>query len=403
MFNDMSNIDRVASLSASKLQEMSAFISEGKQELGITKFNELLTKSKVNDLPLLSKAIVKQAVIDMKAAGYIFPTRKYGGNDVDVFSHEDVRAIYRHRGVATYREKFKGGFTIFIGNLKGGVSKTVSSVNAAHALRLHPDLIKDDLRILVIDIDPQSSATMFLTHEFAYGDVDTTAIQAMLNNVSREELKELFICKSQVDGVDVMPSSIDDAFIASQWEALCEEHLPGQGVYSVLRENIIDRLSDDYDLIFVDCGPHLDACLLNTLGAADLLLTPIPPAQVDFHSTMKYLMRLPQLFSKLSEFGVDRSRPVNIGYMTKVADKKDHLEITEISKEIFGGHMLDAKIPRLDGFERCGETFDTTITANPETYPGSVQALNNAKKASYSFARSLMSRINFMRSSEESL
>ncbi|MBP1039249.1 ParA family protein, partial [Serratia fonticola] len=118
-----------------------------------------------------------------------------------------------------------------------------------------------------------------------------------LQNVSREELLNEFIVPSVVPGVDVLPASIDDAFIASGWESLCAEYLPGQNPHSVLRENIIDKLKSDYDFIFVDSGPHLDAFLKNAIAAADLLMTPIPPAQVDFHSTLKYLTRLPELVS----------------------------------------------------------------------------------------------------------
>ncbi|HIF9512242.1 TPA: hypothetical protein ACX6SS_000541 [Photobacterium damselae] len=40
-------------------------------------------------------------------------------------------------------------------------SKTVSTVSLAHVLHTHPALIKEGLRILVIDLDPQASATMF--------------------------------------------------------------------------------------------------------------------------------------------------------------------------------------------------------------------------------------------------
>ncbi|WP_263452916.1 ParA family protein [Escherichia coli] len=53
---------------------------------------------------------------------------------------------------------------IFVANLKGGVSKIVTTVTLAHALRVHPDLLRHDLRILVIDLDPQASSTMFLDH-----------------------------------------------------------------------------------------------------------------------------------------------------------------------------------------------------------------------------------------------
>ncbi|SUQ37691.1 putative partitioning protein A [Yersinia ruckeri] len=76
-------------------------------------------------------------------------------------SLQNIIDIYHHRGVPKYRDRHDEGFTIFVGNLKGGVSKTVSSVSLAHGLRAHPHLLYEDLRILVIDLDPQSSATMF--------------------------------------------------------------------------------------------------------------------------------------------------------------------------------------------------------------------------------------------------
>ncbi|MDD0451945.1 ParA family protein, partial [Shigella sonnei] len=78
-------------------------------------------------------------------------------------------------------------------------------------------------------------ASVFLNYLHAVGLVDTTAPQAMLQNVSREELLEDFIVPSVIPGVNVMPASIDDAFIASNWDTLCEEHLLGQNKHAILR------------------------------------------------------------------------------------------------------------------------------------------------------------------------
>ena len=78
-----------------------------------------------------------------------------------------------------------------------------------------------DLRILVLDLDPQASATMFLNHLHAI-DVNTTVAQAMLQNVSRRINRR--ICgKSEITGVDLIPASIEDAFIASAWDELCRD------------------------------------------------------------------------------------------------------------------------------------------------------------------------------------
>lgn len=59
--------------------------------------------------------------------------------------------------------------------------------------------------------------------------------------------------------------------------------------------------------------------------------------------------------------------------------------------------MLDVVLPRLDGFERCGESFDTVISANPATYVGSIDALKNAKNAAEDFAKAVFDRIEFIR------
>ena len=71
--------------------------------------------------------------------------------------------------------------------------------------------------------------------------------------------------KTNIDGVDVIPASIEDAFIASQFESLSEEHLPEQKIYNILKENIIDKIKGDYDFILLDSGPHLDAFFIKLI------------------------------------------------------------------------------------------------------------------------------------------
>ncbi|MDT8486038.1 ParA family protein, partial [Escherichia coli] len=135
---------------------------------------------------------------------------------------------YAHRKIPKYRDIHKSPYVIFVVNLKGGVSKTVSTVTLAHALRVHQDLLRHDLRILVIDLDPQASSTMFLDHTHSIGSILETAAQAMLNDLDAETLRKEVIRPTIVPGVDVIPASIDDGFVASQWKELVEEHLPGQ-------------------------------------------------------------------------------------------------------------------------------------------------------------------------------
>lgn len=392
-------IDKVAERSERMLLGLTEQIQHQKDELKENAFYQVYAKAALTKLPKLTRASVDYAVSEMEANGYVFDKRAAGSSTKYAMSIKNIIDLYHHRGVPKYRDRHGEAFTIFVGNLKGGVSKTVSTVSLAHALRVHPHLLYEDLRILVIDLDPQSSATMFLNHTHSVGTVAATSAQAMLQDVSRKELLDEFIVPSIVPGVDVMPASIEDAFIASRWEELCSEHLPKLSIYSVLRNTVIDKLSKDYDFIFVDSGPHLDAFLLNAIAASDVLFTPIPPAQVDFHSTLKYLTRLPELISLIEESGGSVRLKKNIGFMSKLLNKADHKLCHSLAKEIFGGDMLDVALPRLDGFERCGESFDTVISANPSTYIGSSEALKNARAAAEDFAKAVFDRIEFIRMS----
>lgn len=394
---DSHQTEKIAQRAGKMLTSLTEHIQAQKEELKENSYFQVYAKAALAKLPKLTRANVDYAVSEMEESGYIFDKRAAGSSTKYAMTIQNIVDIYQHRGVPKYRDRYAEALTVFVGNLKGGVSKTVSTVSLAHALRTHPHLLFEDLRILVIDLDPQSSATMFLNHTRAVGIVETTSAQAMLQNVSREELLEEFIVSSVVPGVDVLPASIDDAFIASGWEGLCSEHLPGQNPHAVLRENVIERLKGDYDFIFVDSGPHLDAFLKNAIAAADLLMTPVPPAQVDFHSTLKYLTRLPELVNIIESSGCGCRLLGNIGFMSKLSNKPDHKVCHSLAKEIFGGDMLDVALPRLDGFERCGESFDTVISANPATYIGSSEALKNARAAAEDFAKAVFDRIEFIR------
>lgn len=396
----MRNIEQLRKVSSRAKNFLSTWvetIQQQKLELQLNEFYHEYSKSSLYKLPKLSKGSVEYAVQEMEAKGYLFKKKPSGNTMKYAMTIQNVIDLYFHRKVPKYRDRFHEAFTIFVSSLKGGVSKTVTTATLAHALRAHPHLLFEDLRILVIDFDPQASATMFLSHEKSIGLVEATSAQAMLQNVSREELIEEFIVPSSVPGVDIIPASIDDAFMAEGWKGLCEAYLPGQNIHAVLKENLIAKLKHDYDFIFIDCGPHLDAFFKNCLGAADLMFTPLPPATVDFHSSLKFVERLPDLIDAVEADGHECELIGNIGFMSKMLNKPDHKICHSQAKEVFGADMLDMVLPRLDGFERCGETFDTVISANPQTYDGSREALNSATAAAEDFAKAVFDRIEFIR------
>lgn len=381
----------------SSLQIMSKTMEEQKQEFGLDEYHERYTKAALFNLPGLSRKIVEKAMDEMEAAGYQFSRRQAGSVEVYALTVNEVIDIYKHRGFPAFKKKHTKAITVFLSNLKGGAGKSVSTVNLAHALRVHPKLLQHDLKILLCDIDPQASATLFLKHNLSIGSHDYTVVQAALNNLSTEELKENFIIKSIVPGVDIIPASIADGFIAANWEKICAEELPGQDPNMVIAQNVIDRLSSEYDIILLDCGPHIDPILKASICAADVLVTPLPPDYVDLHSTMQYLARLPIIMEEICNEGTNPRFNHHLAFMSKITHSAKDSESEKIAKEILGKDLMRAQIPYLSAFKRCAETFDTLISVQPDAFAGDKKSLKNAKDAILDFAYDLFLEVSNLR------
>jgi chromosome partitioning protein len=144
---------------------------------------------------------------------------------------------------------------IAITNQKGGVGKTTTAIN------LGASLAANDLRVLVIDSDPQGNATTGLgipkltdnptLYELLVGDADITSA----------------IVHTEFDGLHVLPS--DENLVAANLELVDFEHRESR-----LRERI-ESIRSQYDYILIDCPPALDLLTLNALVAADSVLIPI--------------------------------------------------------------------------------------------------------------------------------
>ena len=387
--------EKLASRAMKTLEYHSSYIDSSKKEMGLEVYQRTFTKADIiNVLPGFTRTFVDSFIAKKKEEGEVFGT-PVPNTKRKVYSVEDVVELYEARGYEKMKQIRNDAKVIFVSSLKGGVTKTAASVTLAQSFRTHRNLIRYDLSTLVIDLDPQASATMYCAPSLSTGDNEYTAAQAMLADVSTEELLDKYILETNIKGVFVMPANILDGFIASKWDDLCAEHLPNQNMYAVLKENIIDRIKSEFSAVFVDCGPHLDAFLINSLYATDVLLSPIPPAQVDYQSTMKYLSRLPDLFDKIESTGLvlNRDEVPNYAFMTKMQNKIDHKDCERLTKRIFDADMIDASFPRLDAFERSGETYDTVISCSPKVYAGDSKSLKKARIAAEDFSEAVFEKV----------
>ena len=140
---------------------------------------------------------------------------------------------------------------ITLSNNKGGSGKTTTTVSLASAFAEH------GLRVLVIDLDPQGSATEWLGgRESTIGLVEFSA-----GGIRVSEL----VKTSTARGVDLVPTS--PSLVPSSDES--ENHI-GLAIVRALQ-----RLPDYWDLILVDTPPTLGYLSLAPLVASDHIVIPV--------------------------------------------------------------------------------------------------------------------------------
>ena len=146
--------------------------------------------------------------------------------------------------------------TVAICNQKGGVGKTTTTINLGAALA------EQGRKVLLVDFDPQGALSVGLG--INPHDVDATVYNLLMDGgITAHDV----LCKTGVDGMDLLPSNIDLSGAEVQL------------VHEVGREyvlgGVLEPMMSEYDVVMIDCQPSLGLLTINALAAADGVLIPL--------------------------------------------------------------------------------------------------------------------------------
>lgn len=275
---------------------------------------------------------------------------------------------------------------IAVGNFKGGVAKTTSTVCISQALSLK------GYKVLLIDFDPQGSATslMGVSPETEVQPEDTFyPLVALAERESesqpikplRESLRPS-IRKTYWHGVDLVPAA-PVLFNADFFLPYRQSIDPSFQFWNRLNEALdFDGIRKEYDYVLIDTPPSLSYMTLNAFFAADGLLVPVPPEGPDFASSAQFW----SLFAGLGQVCDQHNQPKQYSWIrvlptivNRSSSKPQTGALLEWIHKAYGTEVMPVEIPDNAAVSFAGTSFGTVYDISK--YVGSAKTYSKVRDA----------------------
>ncbi|MDO6708227.1 ParA family protein [Photobacterium sp. 1_MG-2023] len=370
-------------------------IAEQTKQVQADRIEIVLEERREDHFPSMSKALMEtrsgltrrkldEAIARMESQGHQFT--KNNANHYSITLNE-AHMLMDAAERSAFHERQSGKrkpWVVNVQNQKGGTGKSMTAVHLAACLAL--DLDKR-YRICLIDLDPQGSLRLFLNPQISIGDQQNiySAVDVMLGNIPEEQAtdKEFMmnnvVMPTQYPNLKTIAAFPEDAmFNADAWQDLAVNQ--NLDIVRLLKERVIDQIEDEFDIIMIDTGPHIDPLVWNAMYASNALLIPCAAKRLDWASTVNFFQHLPTVYEMFPEdwHGLEFIRLIPT--MFEDDNKKQVSVLTEMNY-LLQEQVMMATVPRSRAFETCADTYSTVFDLTTSDFEGGKKTLSTAQDA----------------------
>ena len=239
-------------------------------------------------------------------------------------------------GTLPHRASDDPALVLAVQNFKGGVGKStiVSHLSQFFALKGY--------RVCVIDCDSQASTTaMFGMNPDIDVDEEEDTLYPFLRHGGPKSL-HYALRATYWPGIALIPANL--GLYDAEYEFAVRMAREPTFILDRLRDGV-ESIADQFDIILLAPPPALGMLSLSVLRAANALLIPAPPNNIDFASTAHFLKMMESTLSELPEHGGAREYNFVKIIASKMNDQKSaHLAIKRMMDAVFPQDMLQATL-----------------------------------------------------------
>jgi chromosome partitioning protein len=252
-----------------------------------------------------------------------------------------------------------------VANHKGGVGKTTTAVNLAWGM------VAAGMRVLVIDLDPQSDATLHLGLDREEVRESGLHMPAVLRG--RCGIEEML---RQYDGTDlwIAPSSKDLTNAEKEVAASIggEKRLAQR----------IEPLRAMFDAIVFDCGPNKNILTISALAMAEFLCIPV---QAEFLAVQGMLHLLDTVTQVRECYNPGLTILPVLPTMYAARNSQDRATLEELNQLVGGLVPIFEAVPRATVFSQAAAAGHPALRAKPKAKAVAVYGV---------YVSSILSRLN---------
>ena len=168
-----------------------------------------------------------------------------------------------------------------IANHKGGTGKTATT------RALGDVLARKGYKVLMVDLDPQSS----LTTSCGLSEVSPN-LTDVIGGAQPGDTPLKKVIKSVSENLDLAPSDLSMAGV--------ELDIISRFAREQILQKALADVSDSYDICLIDCPPSLSLLVVNALAASEAVLIPTQPLPVDVAGVKLFLVTVGRIRDSLN-------------------------------------------------------------------------------------------------------